>query len=134
MRKEALSDFASLILRIGIAFVFFYFGLDKFIHMQANINIIDSLGIPNALLCTIFLGILYILIGAGFLIGLFVRLIAIIASIVFVLTIILFWFKLHIFIPRDIGMLAALLFLVLNGGGRISLDKFVRFRRIWEHI
>lgn len=134
MRKEALSDLASLVLRIGIAFVFFYFGLDKFINLQANMAIVNAIGMSNAFFLTIFYGIVEILVGFALLIGLFVRLTAVIASVMLAAIILLFWLKLHIFVPRDIGLLATLLFLVLNGGGRISLDKFIRFRRIHEHI
>jgi len=134
MRKEALSDFASFILRIGLAFVFFYFGLDKFIHLQTNIAIINSFGMSNAFLLTIFYGVAEILVGTFLFLGLFVRLTAVFASVMLAGILLLFWFKLHIFIPRDIGLLATTLFLALNGGGRISLDKFIRFRRIHEHL
>ncbi len=134
MRKEALSDFASFILRIGLAFVFFYFGLDKFIHLQTNVAIINSFGMSNAFLLTIFYGVAEILVGTFLFLGLFVRLTAVFASVMLAGILLLFWFKLHIFIPRDIGLLATTLFLALNGGGRISLDKFIRFRRIHEHL
>ena len=134
MRKEALSDFASFILRIGLAFVFFYFGLDKFIHLQTNVAIINSFGMSKAFLLTIFYGVAEILVGTFLFLGLFVRLTAVFASVMLAGILLLFWFKLHIFIPRNIGLLATTLFLALNGGGRISLDKFIRFRRIHEHL
>ena len=134
MRKEALSDIASLILRIGLAFVFLYFGIDKLVNLQTNASLITSLGISNSIFFTIAYGLAELLIGSFLLLGLFSRLIAIIASMMLLLVIVLFWFKLHIFIPKNIGLLAAMIFLALNGGGRIGLDKFIRFRRVWEHL
>ena len=134
MKKEALSDIGVLFLRFGLAFVFFYFGLDKFIHMQANASTIASLGFApfNPTFFTIFQGILEIMIGTFLVLGLFTRIAAGAASFILTAIILVFWFKQHIFLERDVGLLAMALFLLLNGGGRLGLDRYVRVRGMLE--
>ncbi|MBU2497174.1 MAG: DoxX family protein [Nanoarchaeota archaeon] len=134
MRKGALSDIASLILRVGLAFVFLYFGIDKLVNLQANAVLVSSLGITNPIYFTIFYGLAELLVGSFLLLGLFSRLVAIVASAMILIVIIMFWIKLQTFIAKDVGLLAAMILLALNGGGRIGLDKFIRFRRAWEHL
>ena len=134
MKKEALSDFGALILRIGLAFVFFYFGIDKFIHLEANAAIIRSFAfVPvNATIFTIFNGVLEVMVGTFLVLGLFSRITAGIASVMLTSIILVFWFKQHIFLQRDIGLLAIALFLLLNGGGRFGFDRYVRVKGIME--
>ena len=128
MAKDTLSDVAVLILRIGLASVFIYFAIDKFANIQANASIISSIGVSlNPVFVTISYGILEILIGTFLLIGLFTRITAGIGAVMLLSTIFTFWLKLQTFLPRDIGLLGAAIFLLINGGGNIGLDRYVRF-------
>lgn len=133
MKKEALSDIAVLVLRIGLAIVFVYFGVDKFLNLQGNAEIISSIGVPiNAIFFTIFYGIVEVVVGSFLILGLFTRITAGVAAAMLTVTLLSFWIKLSIFIPRDVGLLAIAVFLMLNSGGRIGLDKYIRVKGIFE--
>jgi len=108
-----------LVLRLGLAFVFLWFGTDKFIHPDYWINawmpvwfqeILSRFNIEN--LNFIYAnGIFEIVLGLGFLFNIFVKLLALLA-LLFLLSVI-FSFGLNEITVRDaglIGMALALLF------------------------
>lgn len=133
MKKEQLSDIAVLVLRIGLGAVFLYFGINTLIHLQASAEVITALGISiNPVFLIILYSILKVVIGAFFIIGLFTRITGFVATVMLAVTMILFWGKLQIFVPRDMGIIAAAIFLIINGGGRIGLDSYVRVRKVFE--
>ncbi len=134
MKKEALSDVGVLILRVGLGFVFLYFGIDKFLHLEANAALVKSFGfIPiNATFFTIFYGVLELIIGAFLFLGLFTRIAAGLATFMLASIILTFWFNQHTFLVRDVGLLSIALFLLLNGGGRLGFDRYVRVRGLME--
>ena len=72
------------------------------------------------------------MIGTFLVLGLFTRIAAGAASFILTAIILVFWFKQHIFLQRDVGLLAMALFLLLNGGGRLGLDRYVRVRGMLE--
>ncbi len=133
MKKEALSDIAILVLRIGLALVFFYFGVDKFINLQGNAAVASSLGVPiNTIFFTIFYGVIEVVVGAFLMLGLFSRITAAVGAGMLISTLLAFWFKMQIFLPRDVGLLGAAIFLLINGGGRIGLDRYIRVKGVFE--
>ena len=110
---------SNLVLRLGLAFVFLWFGTDKFIHPDYWINawmpvwfqeILSRFNIEN--LNFIYAnGIFEIVLGLGFLFNIFVKLLALLA-LLFLLSVI-FSFGLNEITVRDaglIGMALALLF------------------------
>lgn len=107
-----------LILRLGLAFVFLWFGIDKFINPEYWIKawvplwfqgILASLGIGN--LNFIYInGILEIIIGLGFLFNIFVKLFA--SLVILFLLFVIFSFGLNEVTVRDIGLIGAALALL----------------------
>ncbi len=113
---------SNLFLRLGLAFVFLWFGIDKFIHPDYWINAWLPLWFQNILsnlevgkLNFVYAnGILEIVIGLGLVFNIFVKPLAFIASLFFLL--IIFSFGLNEIIVRDVGLLTmALALLFWNG-------------------
>ncbi len=131
MKKEFIG-ISTFILRIGLAIVFLYFGLDKFINLEANINIIKSIGfIPiNIKFFTIFFSVIEILVASFLILGLFTRITAIVASLMILTIFLTFWFLFNDLIIRDIGLLAAAVSLAITGSDVISIDKIIKNTRI----
>ena len=111
-----------LILRLGLAFVFLWFGIDKFTHPDYWINawlpawfvlILNSLGIGT--LNFIYLnGIFEVVLGLGFIFNIFVKLFAFL--VILFLLFVIFSFGLNEIIVRDVGLLGiALALLFWNG-------------------
>ena len=113
---------SNLFLRLGLAFVFLWFGIDKFINPEYWINawiplwfqgILASFGISN--LNFIYTnGIFEIILGLGFLFNLFVKLFAFL-TILFLLFV-AFSFGLNEVIVRDVGLIGAALALLFWNG------------------
>ena len=110
--------FSNMLLKIGIAAVFIWFGIHKFINPEYWVNtwipqwlpgILDNFGLTPLNLVYIN-GIFQILVGLSFLTGVAIRLFALLASIFVVFTI--FAFGLGGFsemVVRNIGLLGGLL-------------------------
>ena len=131
MKKEFI-DLSSFILRIGLAIIFLYFGLDKFINLEANINVIKTFSfIPiNIKVFTISYGLVEILIASFLILGLFTKIIAIIASLMILTIFLAFWFLLNDLIIRDIGLLTAAISLAITGSDFLSIDRIIKNTRI----
>lgn len=133
MKNRLISDISYLLLRLGLGFVFLYFGSDKLINLEGNAAIISSIAtslIPfNAKIFTILYGIVEILVGSALILGFFVKIVASLATIMISLTLLIFWLKMNIFLPRDIALITISIFLIINGGGRLNLDKFIRWKK-----
>ena len=109
---------SNLFLRLGLAFVFLWFGIDKFINPEYWINawvplwfqgILASLGIGN--LNFIYTnGIFEIILGLGFLFNLFIKLFAFLA--ILFLLFVTFSFGLNEVTVRDVGLIGAALALL----------------------
>jgi uncharacterized membrane protein YkgB len=106
------------LLRLGLAFVFLWFGVDKFIHPNYWINAWVPSWFSNLLnrfhietLSFIYInGIFEIAVGLGFIFNIFIRLFALLASLFLFAIIIQVGF--NEVIIRDIGLLGATLALV----------------------
>jgi uncharacterized membrane protein len=113
---------SNLFLRLGLAFVFLWFGIDKFIHPDYWVNawvplwfqgILANLGIGN--LNFIYInGIFEIVIGLGFLFNIFVKLFA--SLVILFLLLVIFSFGLNEVTVRDIGLIGAALALLFWNG------------------
>lgn len=109
-------------LRLGLAFVFLWFGIDKFIHPDYWIsawlpqwfqNVLAGLNIGN--LNFIYAnGIFEVVIGLGFLFNIFVKMFALFTAL-FLLAVI-FSFGLNEVIVRDMGLIGAALALLFWNG------------------
>lgn len=104
-----------LVLRLGLAFVFIWFGVDKFIHPSywVNawvplwfVNILNGLGVGT--LSFIYLnGIFEIIVGLGFVFNVFIKPLSILASLFLVGVI--FGVGLNEVTIRDVGLLGGTL-------------------------
>lgn len=104
---------SNLFLRLGLAFVFLWFGIDKFIHpsywlnawlpswFQSVLNFLNISGL-NFVYAN---GIFEVIIGLGFLFNIFVKLFAFL-TVIFLLSITLS-FGLNEVIVRDVGLIGA---------------------------
>ena len=111
-----------LFLRLGLALVFLWFGIDKFIHPDYWINawtplwlqsILNGMNIGN--LNFIYAnGIFEIILGLGFVFNIFVKLFALL-TVIFLLIVILS-FGLNEVIIRDAGLIGAALALLFWNG------------------
>ena len=130
--KKDFRDISSFILRIGLAIVFLYFGLDKFINLEANINIIRSFSfIPiDIKFFTVFYGVIEILVASFLILGLFTRITAIIASLMILTIFLMFWILFNDLIIRDIGLLAIAISLAITGSEIWSIDRIIKNSRI----
>ena len=109
---------SDLFLRLGLTFVFLWFGIDKFVHPDYWVNawlplwfkgILNSLGIGN--LNFIYAnGIFEIVIGLGFLFNIFVKLFA--SLVILFLLLVIFSFGLNEVTVRDVGLIGAALALL----------------------
>ncbi len=113
---------SNLFLRLGLAFVFLWFGIDKFIHPNYWVNawlpswfegILKSLNIES--IKFVYLnGIFELVVGLGFLFNIFVKVFAFL-TVIFLLLIILS-FGLSEVIVRDVGLIGAALALLFWNG------------------
>lgn len=113
---------SNLFLRLGLAFVFLWFGIDKLINPEYWINawiplwfqgILTSFGVSNLNFIHIN-GIFEIIIGLGFLFNLFVKLFAFLTILFFLFVI--FSFGLNEVVVRDVGLIGAALALLFWNG------------------
>jgi len=117
---------SNLFLRLGLAFVFLWFGVDKFIHPDYWINawlplwlqgILTRFGIGN--LNFIYAnGIFEVVIGLGFVFNIFVKLLALLT--VLFLLFVLISFGLNEVTIRDVGLIGAALALLFWNGRKRS--------------
>ncbi|MEK7579696.1 MAG: DoxX family membrane protein [Patescibacteria group bacterium] len=113
---------SNLFLRLGLAFVFFWLGIDKFIHPDYWINAWTPLWFQSLLsrfnigaLNFIYAnGIFEIVLGLGFVFNIFVKLLALFA-VLFLLTVIVS-FGLNEVTVRDIGLIGSALALLFWNG------------------
>lgn len=131
---------AVVLIRILVGWVFLSEGVQKFLFPEAlGVGRFLKIGIPWPQVSAPFVGVVEILCGTLVLLGLATRLavvplLAVIAVALYSTKIVAFaklgfWGTLHE-ARTDVSMLLALLFLLLIGGGSLSLDAALRSRRI----
>lgn len=130
---------AIVLIRILVGWVFLSEGIQKFLFPDAlGVGRFVKIGIPWPQIMAPFVGVVEIVCGTLLLIGLLTRLAAIpllidICVALYSTKIVTFaknglWSTLHE-ARTDMSMLLALLFLVLVGGGSLSLDAVLQSRR-----
>ena len=128
MKIEMFKEAPILLIRLGLGFVFFWFGIDKFIHPALWIG-----WIPQYVLSLIpifpgififLLGVIETILGALLLLGVIVRLVALISAIH--LLAIIFSLGFNDIVVRDIGLLAMALSLAVQKKHIFCLDNYLR--------
>lgn len=110
-----------LLLRAGIAFVFIWFGIDKFVHTDIWFAWIPAwLPVANNYLFMYALGAFETLLGTSLLLGAFTRACAAIAAIFFF--VIILSFGLNEIMVRDAGLFFLTIALAFLGPGKWSID------------
>lgn len=129
--RENLKIYAPLILRFGLAIVFFLFGYQKLSlpeQTRAEIQLLLDIGLGSAAAINYYLGLIELIIAFSFVFGAFIKYLAPLAAFL------LFGFFSSILwkyglstnpeIFRDIGLFGGALSLWLTGGGAFSFDDW----------
>lgn len=122
--------FAPVFIRLGLAVVFFLFGLQKLTipeQTTAEIQLLMNFDIADAAAINFYLGIAELLIALSFAFGFLVRVFAIGAAFLLTMFFLSFLVKYGTSINpalfRDIGLLASSIALFLLGAGPLSIDN-----------
>ena len=117
--------YSNLFLRLGLAFVFIWFGIDKFIHPiywinawfpQSAADLLSNFGFDeNSFM--IAAAVFEILVGVSILSGIFIKFFTALAIIF--LVVIFFFFGFNEVLVRDIGLIGGLLALFFWPNGRL---------------
>lgn len=128
--RENLKIYAPLILRLGLAVVFFLFGYQKLSvpeQTRAEIQLLLDVGLGSAAAINYYLGLIELTIAFGFVLGAFIEYLAPLAAFLLFGFFSSFLWKYGINVDptlfRDIGLLGGALSLWLTGGGAFSFDN-----------
>jgi len=123
--------FAPVFLRIGLAFVFVFFGIQKLTNpgqATSETQLLTNLELADAAAVNFYLGLVELAIAMSFALGFKVRLFAFISSLLVVIFFISFLAKYGVSLNpdlyRDIGLIGASVALFLLGSGPLSIDSF----------
>ena len=122
-RFEKLVPYVPLILRVGLALVFVFFGADKLMNVDLNISTFQLLPVPHMLpvATEVFLSaILELLVALLLLIGLWTRWVSFFAAVYIGLIVMLVGLS---NVSRDVGLIAAALALGILGDGKWSVGN-----------
>lgn len=129
--RENLKIYAPLILRIGLAVVFFLFGYQKLSvpeQTRAEIQLLLDIGLGSAAAINYYLGLIELIIAFSFVFGAFTQYLASLAAFLLFGFFSSFLWKYGINIDptlfRDIGLLGGTLSLWLTGSGAFSFDDW----------
>lgn len=122
--------YAPLFLRVGLALVFFLFGLKKILHpaqTTSEIQLLLNFELADAAALSFYTGLVEMLIAFSLLIGIKVRFFSLIAFFMVTLFFLSFLAKYGLSINpdiyRDVGLLGAAIALFLLGAGPASFDN-----------
>jgi len=134
LRKPRNTDWAHLILRLGVAFVFMAHGWMKFQDLEMTARFFGKLGIPVPGTMAVFIAIVEFVGGAFLLPGLATRLVSFLQASTMVVAI-LTAFGLARIADAEIELLllSASISLLLTGAGAYSLDARLIRKGIGEH-
>ncbi|KKS82903.1 MAG: hypothetical protein UV57_C0027G0006 [Parcubacteria group bacterium GW2011_GWD2_43_10] len=131
-----LRPYLPLFLRLGLGFIFFWSGLSKIVSPESAIGVCTNRGeaidLVSSLDPTAFVWVqsyLELFLGAALLLGLWVRLSALVGVIVFLLFFVILDFAL---VWKNIGLLSAALALLASESDKFSLDSYFKKRRVVE--
>ena len=122
-------DLALLVLRIGLAIVFFLFGFHKLAspsQTTAEIQLIVNLGLGAVSAINYYMGLVEVIIALGLIVGIKTKLMGLVSAFLTASFLASFLVKFGISINpdlyRDVGLTAIGIAIFLSGGGRWSLD------------
>ena len=121
-----IKDYAALMLRLALSFIFIYFGIDKFINPENWIGYarpLENLLPFSIALFILLLGVIETIIGALLLLGLFTQLASIIAFIMLIA--IIFTIPFNEISIRDIALAGIAFYLIFNKT-KLSLDNLIK--------
>ncbi|MEK7198143.1 MAG: DoxX family protein, partial [Patescibacteria group bacterium] len=131
IKKENLKIYAPLVLRLGLAVVFFLFGYQKLSvpeQTRAEIQLLLDIGLGSAAAINYYLGLIEIVIAFSFFFGVFIQYLAPLAAFLLLGFFSSFLWKYGLntdpALFRDIGLLGGALSLWLIGGGILSFDDW----------
>jgi len=123
------TDLALLILRVGLAIVFFLFGFHKLAspsQTTAEIQLIVNLGLGAVSAINYYMGLVEVIIALGLIVGIKTKLMGLVSAFLTASFLASFLVKFGISINpdlyRDVGLTAIGIAIFLSGGGRWSLD------------
>ena len=129
--------FAPVFLRIGLAFVFLLFGIQKLTHPgQATLEtqLLTNFELADAAAVNFYLGLVELGIAISFVVGFKVRIFSFLSSFLVFTFFLSFLAKYGISLNpdlyRDIGLLGASIALFLLGSGPVSIDSFISQKKI----
>ena len=130
-RLYRLKPYAPLIVRLGLALVFFLFAYQKLSipeQTSAEIQILLDLGLGSAAAINYYLGLMEMIIALGLVLGVHVRFVSGLAALSLVGILVAFLRKYGASVDpnlyRDVGLLGAALSLWLTGAGPLSWDNW----------
>jgi len=122
-------DLALLVLRIGLAIVFFLFGFHKLAspsQTTAEIQLIVNLGLGAVSAINYYMGLVEVIIALGLIVGIKTKLMGLVSAFLTASFLASFLVKFGISINpdlyRDVGLTAIGIAIFLSGGGRWSWD------------
>ena len=129
-------NWASFLLRWGLAVVFILFGYQKLSipeQTRAEIQLLLDIGLGSASAINFYLGLIEIMIAISFVLGIFIKKTSLLASLMLLGFFSSFLWKYGLGIDptlyRDLGLLAGSLALWLLGSGAWSLDEWLSKRQ-----
>lgn len=137
MLSERLSrygEYAPLILRVAVGIIFLAHGLAKFGDLQGVAQMFGGMGMPAPGLMVALVAAVETLGGAALILGIGTRIAAVLLSTVLLVAIVKVKSSVGLIAPMgaplpgaelDLALLAACVVLILQGSGRLSLDKVV---------
>jgi len=132
--KETSSNSANFFIRLAVGLIFFTQGILKYTDPKMGVERFTRIGFPHPYFTAHFVGAFEIVCGALVLIGLFTRLAAVPLLIIICTAIATtkipelshanqgFWFMVSD-ARTDFAMLCSLIFLLISGAGRLSIDS-----------
>ena len=129
-------NWASLLLRWGLAVVFILFGYQKLSipeQTRAEIQLLLDIGLGSASAINFYLGLIEIMVAISFVLGIFIKKTSLLASLMLLGFFSSFLWKYGLGIDptlyRDLGLLAGSLALWFLGSGDWSLDEWLSKKR-----
>ena len=129
-------NWASFLLRWGLAVVFILFGYQKLSipeQTRAEIQLLLDIGLGSASAINFYLGLIEIMIAISFVLGIFIKKTSLLASLMLLGFFSSFLWKYGLSIDptlyRDLGLLAGSLALWFLGSGDWSLDEWLSKRQ-----
>jgi len=129
--------FAPVFLRVGLAFVFLLFGIQKLTHpgqATSETQLLTNFELADAAAVNFYLSLIELGIAISFIVGFKVRLFSFISSLLVATFFVSFLSKYGVSLNpdlyRDIGLLGASIALFLLGSGPVSVDSFIAQKKI----